>query len=130
MKKSSFLTTALVLLLAISVSINLILLFRKPDKYIDPDDMVDPLFLLADPTSEYVLVKEPTGTYSIKHIKDGETKSALVGSSQLPLDSFDQKKVEIVGSFRKIFGIPICYKKCEGNYRAPVIDIRDVTVIE
>lgn len=88
-------------------------------------------FQLNIPNANYqIQYDEPLGMYAVEVLIDEKKHSILVGSSQLPLDNFVGKIVRIEGEVRPILGAPNCQKKCEGNYRAPVLDIKNVHSIE
>lgn len=88
-----------------------------------------PLFRLDDQNRRYLIKKSDAGYYFIETVKDGKTERAFIGSTQVPLDKFEDKTVQIMGEFRPTLGFPTCYKKCPGNYRAPVIDIKDLIIV-
>lgn len=85
-----------------------------------------PLFKLDDEAGQYRLEKVEDGTYIIELQKGSLKTRGLVGSTQIPLDEFNNKRVRIIGEFRPILGFPTCYKKCVKKYYAPVIDIESI----
>lgn len=90
----------------------------------------DQPFSFFDPSASYFIKKNDIGTYSITFQKGNEIKTILIGSSQIPLDKYLDKKVTLVAEFRPILGIPTCHKPCDGNGYAPVVDIREIKLIE
>lgn len=125
-QKSNPLALIFALLLTFSVALNIVLGFNLYQAFEKTSQIVSPIFNLDDSSATYTVEKSDLGYYSIGYQRGSQTDGALIGSSQVPLEEFVGREVNVIGEFRKVLGSPMCHTKCEGTFRAPVVDIRDL----
>lgn len=100
---------------------------RDPGK---PSDQI--MFQLNDKRATYEIVKGSAGAYMVRYSVSSYGQAvgvtALIGSSEVDLESFLNKLVKIDGKYRKKFGRALCwdYVKCVENK----LDQESFTVID
>lgn len=93
-------------------------------------DQYTPPFPLSDNNATYSIKNLDSGEVVVEYKRDNLIKTAFLGSSLIPVESFIDQSVKINGNFRPIMGQPTCHKHCTGKYLGPVIDIQNVYVVE
>lgn len=126
--KNNFWLILIIIFLILSILVNIKLVGEMLRQRDERMELVIPPFSLSQPDAGYTIRADETGTYSIQFSSKDDQKSALIGSSQIPLENFLNIPVQIQGQFRPIYGTPMCHTYCPGLYRAPVVDISNILV--
>jgi hypothetical protein len=98
-----------------------------------------PMFSLNSTKYDYVLLKSSNGAYMINHRYEYGGKpngiTAFIGSSEIDLEPFIDKKIKITGKYRKTFGAPLCWDmvKCLefklNEAKSTVIDVEKLEAL-